>query len=70
MSLDEVVLTAAKRAERENLADYQLYRLPWATDLNAYQTKQAAFLSKPAVKIERFYRVFVFPIEADRARSR
>ena len=29
--------------------------LPWATDLNARQTKQAVFLDKPRVKIERFY---------------
>jgi len=42
-------------AEREELGDYQLYRLPWATDLNARQTKQAVFLVKSRVKIERFY---------------
>ena len=41
--------------EREELGDYQLYRLPWATDLNARQTKQAVFLTKPRVKVERFY---------------
>ena len=33
-------------AEREELGDYQLYRLPWATDLNARQTKQAVFLAQ------------------------
>ena len=44
--------------EREELGDYQLYRLPWATDLNARQTKQAVFLVKPRVKIERFYSYF------------
>lgn len=42
-------------AIREELGDYQLYRLPWATDLNARQTKQAVFLTKPRVKIERYY---------------
>ena len=42
-------------AVREGLGDYQLYRLPWATDLNARQTKQAVFLTKPRVKIERYY---------------
>jgi hypothetical protein len=41
--------------EREELGDYQLYRLPWATDLNARQTKQAVFLAKPHVKIDRYY---------------
>lgn len=43
-------------AEREELGDYKLYRLPWATDLNALQTKQAVFLVKPRVKVDRFYR--------------
>lgn len=47
---------SAVLAEREELGDYQLYRLPWATDLNARQTKQAVFLVKPRVKVERYYR--------------
>jgi len=42
-------------AVREELGDYQLYRLPWATDLNARQAKQAVFLMKPRVKVEHFY---------------
>jgi hypothetical protein len=58
-SVEEVLVTGMRRsgavAEREELGDYQLYRLPWATDLNARQTKQAVFLDKPAVKVERFY---------------
>jgi hypothetical protein len=52
---EEIIVTAQKRASREVLADYQLYRLPWATDLNARQTKQVVFLVKPAVKVDRFY---------------
>lgn len=57
-SFEEVLVTGARGsavAEREDLGDYQLYRLPWATDLNARQTKQAVFLNKPGVKIEHFY---------------
>jgi hypothetical protein len=58
-SIEEVMVTGLRRsgavAEREELGDYQLYRLPWATDLNARQTKQAVFLDKRGVKIERFY---------------
>jgi hypothetical protein len=50
MSVAETIVV-----EREELGDYQLYRLPWATDLNARQTKQAVFLVKPRVKIERYY---------------
>lgn len=55
--LDEVIVTGMRRsvASLETLGDYQLYRLPWSTDLNARQTKQAVFLDKQDVKIERFY---------------
>jgi hypothetical protein len=57
--LEEVIVTGSRRsmAVRENLADYQMYRLPAHTDLNARQTKQVAFLDKPDVKIERFYSI-------------
>jgi hypothetical protein len=51
------VMVAAMTVVRESFADYQLYRLPWATDLAARQTKQAVFLEKPRVKVERFYSV-------------
>jgi hypothetical protein len=58
-SLQEVIVTGFRASssivEREELGDYQLYRLPWATDLDARQTKQAVFLEKPTVSIERFY---------------
>lgn len=53
-AISEVSVTGM-RVVREAFADYQLYRLPWATDLDARQTKQAVFLEKPRVKIERFY---------------
>jgi hypothetical protein len=54
-ALEEVVVTGARLAQREELGDYQLYRVPWPTDLGARQTKQVAFLAKPAVRVERFY---------------
>lgn len=60
MEMDEIMVTgmrASSMAERERLADYQLYRLPWPTDLGARQTKQALFLDKRHVKVERFYSV-------------
>jgi hypothetical protein len=50
----EVMVTAA-RVEREELGDYQLYRLPWRTDLNARQTKQVLFLDESEVRVERLY---------------
>ena len=48
MILEAIVVTGMRRvvATRETLGDYQLYRLPWSTDLNARQTKQAVFLEK------------------------
>jgi hypothetical protein len=54
-ALEQVTVTASRIAEREELGDYQLYRLPWRTDLNARQTKQVLFLDEPEVRVERFY---------------
>ena len=54
-ALEAVTVTASRIAAREELGDYQLYRLPWLTDLGARQTKQVLFLDKPAVRVERFY---------------
>jgi hypothetical protein len=53
VSFDQAVI--ATTAERETFGDYQLYRLPWRTDLAARQTKQVLFLDEPEVEIERFY---------------
>lgn len=57
--LEEVIVTGfrASMAAREQLADYQMYRLPEPTDLQARQTKQVAFLHRPDVRYERFYAV-------------
>jgi hypothetical protein len=54
--LEEVMVTGS-RIRPESLGDYKLYRLPEPTDLKSRQTKQAAFLSKPRVKVERFYQL-------------
>jgi hypothetical protein len=43
------------QAVREELGDYQLYRIPWATDLGSRQTKQVLFLDVSAVRVERLY---------------
>jgi len=53
-ALEEIAVTGARIA-REELGDYQLYRLPWRTDLLARQTKQVLFLEKPRVRVERLY---------------
>ena len=67
LEAQEIIVTGMRRtmATREELGDYHLYRVPWKTDLNARQTKQVAFLQKPAVKVERFYRSFVDAVEMD-----
>jgi hypothetical protein len=52
--LEEITVTGA-RIEREELGDYQLYRLPWRTDLGGRQTKQVLFLDEPEVRVERLY---------------
>jgi hypothetical protein len=54
-TLEEIVVTGSRIMSREELGDYQLYRMPLPTDLGARQTKQVAFLAKPSVRIERFY---------------
>jgi hypothetical protein len=57
--IQEVIVTGFRgsMAVREELADYQMYRLPNPTDLNARQTKQVAFIRKKDVKIDRFYAI-------------
>jgi hypothetical protein len=56
-ALEEIAVTGSRIAAREELGDYQLYRLPWRTDLGPRQTKQVLFLDEPAVRVERFYGV-------------
>jgi hypothetical protein len=51
----EEIMVTATRIEREEFGDYQLYRLPWRTDLAARQTKQVLFLDEPEVQVERYY---------------
>jgi hypothetical protein len=66
--VEEIVVTGMRTAmaQREQLADYQMYRLPEPTDLQARQTKQVAFLHKPDAKYERFYAVRLDSSEFDR----
>lgn len=64
LHLVEVTVTGSRIVDRSQLGDYQLYRLPWPTDLNARQTKQAAFLDRKGIKVERFYSIRVRGFEA------
>jgi len=55
----DVVVTGSRRAEREELGDYQLYRFPERTTVAAQQTKQVVLVHKPDVAIDRFLRLRV-----------
>jgi hypothetical protein len=62
--MEEIVVVTGFRASmavRESLADYQMYRLPTATDLGARQTKQVLFLHQPQVRVRRFYAINLSP---------
>ncbi len=59
--LMEVQVTGSRIISREDLGDYKLYRIDWPTDLNAHQSKQAAFLHAEHVEVERIYSV-QFPL--------
>lgn len=50
------IMVTASGVQREELADYQFYRLAGPTTLDARQTKQVRFLSKPAAIAARLYR--------------
>jgi hypothetical protein len=52
---DEIIATGS-RVEREELGDYQFYRMAEPTTLNPRQTKQVRFLSKTAAVAARVYR--------------
>jgi len=62
LSADEIVVTGSrvKRATREDIGDYKLYRPPFPVSLSAMQTKQIAFLDKSAVEFDRVFE-FDFP---------
>ncbi|MEO0673913.1 MAG: hypothetical protein AAFY32_02765, partial [Pseudomonadota bacterium] len=59
---DEITVTGARQATREDLGDYKLFRTPEPTTVAAYQTKQVAFLDKDKIGIERFH-VFDFDLD-------
>lgn len=63
MAADEIAVTAMKRAEREELGDYQLYRLSERTSVAANQTKQVMFLARSNVEVSRILRHEVNQIE-------
>ena len=56
-AVDSIVVTALRIAQRENLGDLKLYRIPMPVTVAARAQKQVAFLVKPRVKGAMLYRV-------------
>jgi hypothetical protein len=52
----EIMVTAKRVAEQEDLGDLKLYRIPFPVTVAAQSQKQVAFLDKKAVKGEIIYR--------------
>lgn len=63
MANDSIVVTGSKRAEREELGDYQLYRLSERTSVSANQTKQVMFLARSNVEVSRVLRHVVGAVD-------
>ena len=53
--VQELVVTASKRAVLSELGDYKLYTLPEPTTLASRQTKQVQFLEQRSVAFDRLY---------------
>ncbi len=56
MRSENIVVTASKIAQREDLGDLKLYRIPMPVTVAARAQKQVAFLIKPTVKGTLLYR--------------
>jgi hypothetical protein len=61
----DIVVTGTKRAEREDLGDLKLYRIPFDVTVAANAQKQVAFLIKEKVKGEIIYRSQIYGEDSD-----
>src|SRR3546814_20400930 len=60
-AMDEVAVTAQRRAVQEDLGDLKLYRVPMRVNVNANGQKQVALLEKPAVPFDLLYGAQICP---------
>lgn len=60
---DQIVVTGSK-ITREEIGDYQFYRLGERTSVAANQTKQVMFLARPTVEVARVLRHVVSHVES------
>src|SRR3546814_9389171 len=68
-AMDEVAVTAQRRAVQEDLGDLKLYRVPMRVHVNANGQKQVALLEKPAVPFDLLYGATIWPEAVTEARS-
>lgn len=54
-ALAEVIVTARKRVEEEQLGDLKLYRVPDRTTIASRQSKQVRLLDRQSIPIDRMY---------------
>lgn len=66
-SMDEVTVTAQRRAVQEDLGDLKLYRVPMRVDVNANGQKQVALLEKRKVPFDHLYGATIWPENVDDA---
>jgi hypothetical protein len=64
----EIMVTARRVAEQEDLGDLKLYRIPFPVTVAAQSQKQVAFLDKKSVKGEIIYRSQIDGGDADGVR--
>jgi hypothetical protein len=55
MSLQEVVVTGAKKVQQEQLGDLKLYRVPERTTLASRQSKQVRLMDRASIPVDTVY---------------
>lgn len=65
MSLQEVVVTGAKKVQQEQLGDLKLYRVPERTTLASRQSKQVRLMDQSDIPVNRLYGADLAPAESE-----
>lgn len=54
--VEDIMVTARRVAEQEDLGDLKLYRVPMAVDILSNAQKQVALLERPAIMVDTYYK--------------
>lgn len=65
MSLQEVVVTGAKKVQQEQLGDLKLYRVPERTTLASRQSKQVRLMDQSDIPVNTLYGADLAPAESE-----